>query len=389
MSRCKLSLRLCSLFSLALCGLDTSTALGSAQENVRSFQVTASRFQFQPSRLEVNLGDRVRIILRSTDVDHGFGLPVFDVEANIPASGEPVAIEFTADKPGTFPFGCTTFCGDGHFGMVGELVVLSAETVGVDAVEANLVEPNFTLINLPTTRRLPRNRFAFRVTHRFRRPLSQGSPTNLFEDLFGLDGGAEIGLELRYGFSPRTQVGFYRTSDRTIELSGRHNLFEQGGSPIGVSIAVSMEGMNNFRSERSASVGVVVSRRFGGRAAVYLVPRWVSNTNLLELPGEHGGTNRLLDSSTLILGVGGRLLLFDMVALVGEISPRLAGFDESIFGGGEPDFSASFGIEKVFGGHVFQVNFSNHLGTTSAQLARGQQGPEDWFIGFNISRKFF
>ena len=104
--------------------------------------------------------------------------------------------------------------------MVGELVVLSAETVGVDAVEANLVESDFTLINLPTTRRLPRNRFTFRVTHRFRRPLSQGSLTNLFEDLFGLDGGAEIGLELRYGFSPRTQVGFYRISDRTIELSG-------------------------------------------------------------------------------------------------------------------------------------------------------------------------
>ena len=62
MSRCKLSLRLWFLFSLALCGLDTSTALGSAPENVRSFQVTASRFQFQPSRLEVNLGDRVRII---------------------------------------------------------------------------------------------------------------------------------------------------------------------------------------------------------------------------------------------------------------------------------------------------------------------------------------
>ena len=170
---------------------------------------------------------------------------------------------------------------------------------------------------------------------------------------------------------------------------GRYNLFEQGGSPIGVSMVVSMEGLNNFRSEHSISVGVVVSRRFGGRAAVYLVPRWVSNTNLFDLPGEHGESNRLLGSSTLILGVGGRLLLFDMVALVGEISPRPAGFDERIFGGGQPNFSTSFGIKKVYGGHVFQINFSNHLGTTPAHLARGQQGPEDWFIGFNISRKFF
>jgi len=41
------------------------------------------------------------------------------------------------------------------------------------------------------------------------------------------------------------------------------------------------------------------------------------------------------------------------------------------------------------GGHAFQLNFSNDLGTTPAQTARGQQGSDDWFIGFNISRKFY
>jgi len=29
------------------------------------------------------------------------------------------------------------------------------------------------------------------------------------------------------------------------------------------------------------------------------------------------------------------------------------------------------------------------LGTTPAQVARGQQGPKDWFIGFNLTRKFY
>ena len=32
--------------------------------------------------------------------------------------------EFTADKPGTFPFECWIFCGMGHGKMKGELIVL-------------------------------------------------------------------------------------------------------------------------------------------------------------------------------------------------------------------------------------------------------------------------
>jgi hypothetical protein len=46
-------------------------------------------------------------------------------------------------------------------------------------------------------------------------------------------------------------------------------------------------------------------------------------------------------------------------------------------------------VEWRVGGHAFQINFSNTLGTTPAQVARGQQGLEDWFIGFNLTRKFY
>ena len=49
----------------------------------------------------------------------------------------------------------------------------------------------------------------------------------------------------------------------------------------------------------------------------------------------------------------------------------------------------SFGIEKRAGGHMFQLNFSDGFGTTPAQLARGGPVEKDWFLGFNISRKFF
>ena len=55
------------------------------------------------------------------------------------------------------------------------------------------LEPDFTLVALPTTLRLPRFKSAFRVTHRFLRPLGQGDFGNLLEDFFGLDSGARIG----------------------------------------------------------------------------------------------------------------------------------------------------------------------------------------------------
>jgi hypothetical protein len=49
----------------------------------------------------------------------------------------------------------------------------------------------------------------------------------------------------------------------------------------------------------------------------------------------------------------------------------------------------SFGIERVVGGHVFQLNVSNHLGTTAAQVARGREGAAGWYLGFNLTRKFY
>ena len=69
------------------------------------------------------------------------------------------------------------------------------------------------------------------------------------------------------------------------------------------------------------------------------------------------------------------------VYLVGEFIPRL-GYEPGVNYG-------TFGIEKRAGGHVFQLNFSNGFGTTMGQLARGGTGSEDWYLGFNISRKFF
>src|SRR5882724_6504012 len=84
-----------------------------------------------------------------------------------------------------------------------------------------LEEPDFTLIGLPTALRLPKYKSAFRVTHRFTRALGAGDFGDLAADLFGIDSGAQIGLEYRFGIIPSGEIGIHRTSDRTIEFFGQ------------------------------------------------------------------------------------------------------------------------------------------------------------------------
>jgi len=237
------------------------------------------------------------------------------------------------------------------------------------------LQPDFTISTLPTTLRLPRYKFDFRVTHRFGRPLGQGDFGDLVNDFFALDSSAQIGLELRFGFFRGTQGGIYRTNDRTIEFFVEHNLMQQSDtSPIGLSALAAIDGTNNFRDSYSPVLGAVVSRKVARLGALYVEPLWVNNSN--QLPSE------LVDhNNSFLLGVGGRLRIRRTVYVVIEAAPRVAGYD--------PDTTHwTVGLEKLVGGHVFQVNFSNSVGTTISQVARGGTS-DDVFLGFNITRKFW
>jgi cytochrome c oxidase subunit 2 len=90
---------------------------------VRTFEITASKYKFEPARIEVVEGETVRLVLHSTDTSHGLGISAFGVDTQIPKGGAPVSVEFVANKPGTFEFKCSHFCGMGHRRMKGELVV--------------------------------------------------------------------------------------------------------------------------------------------------------------------------------------------------------------------------------------------------------------------------
>jgi hypothetical protein len=242
-------------------------------------------------------------------------------------------------------------------------------------LDPNRAQPDFTLVNLPTTLRVPRHKSAFRVTHRFSRSLGAGTFGSLAEDLFGLDSGGLIGLEYRFGLMSGLQVGLLRTSDRTIELFTHYNVLNQSdGRVLGLDVVASIDGTNNMRDSYSPALGLVASRELGRVGAVYVEPIWVNNAN--PLPGPLAGEN-----DTLLVGLGARIRVRPTVYVLGEFVPR-AGYTPGAHHG-------SFGVEKVAGGHVFQFNVSNGQANTMGQLARGGVSGADWYIGFNISRKFY
>jgi heme/copper-type cytochrome/quinol oxidase subunit 2 len=95
-------------------------ALSAPQE--RHVRIEASQFQFTPSVVSVNPGDKVTIDLTTTDVVHG--LYVDDYGLNITADpGQTTRLTFVADKAGTFALRCFAPCGPLHPFMVGKLNV--------------------------------------------------------------------------------------------------------------------------------------------------------------------------------------------------------------------------------------------------------------------------
>ena len=91
-------------------------------ENFKEFKMTAKKFEFSPSIIEVNKGDKVRLIVTSIDIPHGISISEYGINENLPV-GKPVTIEFVADKQGTFTAFCSVFCGAGHSNMKGQLIV--------------------------------------------------------------------------------------------------------------------------------------------------------------------------------------------------------------------------------------------------------------------------
>jgi cytochrome c oxidase subunit 2 len=305
----------------------------------REIKVTARRFEFSPKTITVSNGERVRLVVTSEDVDHGFAIKEFDIEQEIKAKQTKV-IELTANKEGRFQFYCSVFCGEGHPDMVGELIVTEATvevmkvtfdetSPGVVIVEAagerlridaskktveRISEPemagaqrpakekaqpaltkeressrayepyDYHIVNIPTPKRVRRHSLNLYFTHRFQetiRPLDETT-----KDLFGLDSFSVSSLGFTYGITDKLYANVYRSPlcqpglCKTIELGlGYHFLDEAGRSPIALSAYSSVEGDDNFSERYTYNLQAMIGRSVTEYVNVFFSPAVHINTN--------------------------------------------------------------------------------------------------------------
>ena len=100
---------------------------GNLVNGVREIEVKGFQFNWEPANIVVKKGEKLKIIVESMDVPHGFELeglviPNYDINKLI-LPGKKEVIEFTPQDAGTWDMVCTGYCGQGHATMKGLFIV--------------------------------------------------------------------------------------------------------------------------------------------------------------------------------------------------------------------------------------------------------------------------
>lgn len=112
----------------SVAGLALLAALGSRHASVRSeasgrrIPVVATRFSFSPREIRIDEGEKVTLVLNSTDFAHGFSIPELNTRIDA-LPGKAVELTLPALRAGRYACLCDNFCGEGHDAMVAVLRV--------------------------------------------------------------------------------------------------------------------------------------------------------------------------------------------------------------------------------------------------------------------------
>ncbi len=97
-------------------------SVGGAVKGVHEIKIEATRFAYSPDPIVVKKGEKVRLLVKSTDVKHGIAIEEYSISEVLPPHKEKT-IEFIPDRAGEFDFFCNVYCGAGHGRMRGKLIV--------------------------------------------------------------------------------------------------------------------------------------------------------------------------------------------------------------------------------------------------------------------------
>jgi len=86
-------------------------------------KITAKKFEYTPNEIKIKKGVPVVLEFTSLDRVHGFTIPTLGgIRASI-EPGKVTRVPILVQKAGTYNFHCDIFCGEGHEGMTGKIIV--------------------------------------------------------------------------------------------------------------------------------------------------------------------------------------------------------------------------------------------------------------------------
>ncbi len=99
------------------------TGVFVACQKEQVIKITAKKFEYSPNEIRIKKGVPVVLEFTSLDRVHGFTVPdLGGIRATI-EPGKVTQVRIVAPKAGTYEFHCDLFCGDGHEGMTGKIIV--------------------------------------------------------------------------------------------------------------------------------------------------------------------------------------------------------------------------------------------------------------------------
>lgn len=247
------------------------------------------------------------------------------------------------------------------------------------------------IINTQTTEVLGKRTLDVLISHRFGNLNAGGN------DLWGLDGPANIRLALEYSYDGRLMAGFGRSSyQKMFDGFLKYRLLRQtvdNKMPLSITLYSSMfytalkdenrhqNGFDKyqFTADRLSFVNqILIARKFSSRLSLQIAPVFV-HYNIVE---------KIRDRNDVYaLSAGGRFKVTKRLAITSEYVWRINDdYDENK---NYDSFGAGFDIET--GGHVFQIHLTNSFGISDNQyiaFTSTKWNNMGIRIGYNLSRVF-
>jgi cytochrome c oxidase subunit 2 len=95
----------------------------TSPQATKEVEMTAKKYEFSPSTVEVAAGTKIIFKIKALDRSHGFEIEGVKDSCVKIKKGETATVEYLAEEPGTVEFRCCSYCGFGHGGMKGKIVI--------------------------------------------------------------------------------------------------------------------------------------------------------------------------------------------------------------------------------------------------------------------------